>query len=332
MEGAVGESDSGWQRFSFFDFIVEFFGSLVPGIVFTTAAIFGLAWPLWAFVIAASSGQNSAALPALPSEIIKNVEWGALATMLCISYVLGHLFFRQDPNDPDRASFRRLKNELVNQQARLSDIKEREAPLEGKLRGEYACQTDADVRFPYRYLDEYLEQRGLNHLLWFVLWRDPGKGSLRSKNYINVLKIRLGFYQPGQCITIARNEAHVRLISSTWHLCGGLVLVSTAGIAMVLIRMLVLHGALVDRVLDSLALMLPPALVMAAAVYIRWKTEKPLHYMRLREIVFVLETAYTAFRREPHLIQDVFPGFTGDEGTRESARSATAMAGIPAEA
>lgn len=307
----MADPDGSWQRFSFFDFIVEFLGSLVPGIVFTTAAIFGVAWPFWAFLVTASGGKYSTALSSLPAEVIKNAELGSFASLLCVSYVLGHLLFRQDPNDPDRASFRRLRKQLITQ-PREGEAKQSDGSLVSHLKGEYACADDNDVRCPYPYLHDYLEQRGLRHLMWFVLWKDPAKGSFRSKNYINVLKIRLGYYQPGHCISIARNEAHVRLISSTWHLCRGLILVGMVGIAFVLIRFAVLKGAIWDRTQDSLALLASPLLVMAAAGYIRWKTEKPLHYMRLREIIFVLETAYTAFRDEPQRIRDVFPEFTGN--------------------
>ena len=308
--------EGGGQRFSFFDFIVEFLGSLVPGVVFTTAAIFGVAWPFWAFLVTASGGRYSTTLSSLPSDVMKNAELGSFATLLCVSYVLGHLFFRQDPNDADRASFRRLKRTLTAQPSREGD-KQSEGLLASQLKGEYGCENDGDVRFPYRYLHDYLEQRGLRHLMWFVLWKDPAKGTFRSKNYINVLKIRLGFYQPGHCITIARNEAHVRLISSTWHLCRGLVLAGAVGIAFVLIRFAILKGPIWDRAQDSIALLASPVFVMVAAAYIRWKTEKPLHYMRLREIIFVLETAYTAFRKEPELIRDVFPDFKGDEAEKE---------------
>lgn len=305
------ESDDSRQHFSFFDFIVEFLGSLVPGVVFTTAAIFGVAWPFWAFLTTASQGKYAAALASLPGDVIKNAELGSFVTLLCVSYVLGHLFFRQDPNDPDRASFRRLREDLVAQRARAKESGRTKELLASQLQGDYGCETEEDVRFPYPYLHEYLTQRGLHHLMWFVLWKDPAKGSFRSKNYINVLKIRLGFYQPGHCITIARNEAHVRLISSTWHLCRGLFRAGAVGIAFVLIRFLFLKGSMPDRVQDSVALLACPVIVMSGAAYVRWKTEKPLHYMRLREIIFVLETAYTAFRDSPQLISDVFPEFAG---------------------
>lgn len=330
MEGIVAKSS--WQRFSFFDFIVEFLGSLLPGIVFTVAAIFALAWPFWAVVEAASGGQYTGAVNSIPAEIIKNAELGTLVALLCISYVLGHLFFRQDPNDADRASFLRLRNALINQQSRAGDAKPPEEDLNTQLRKEYACEDEADVKFPYPYLADYLEQRGLRHLMWFVLWREKGNKALRTKNYINVLKIRLGYYRPGQCISIARNEAHIRLISSTWHLCRGLILVSAVGLTFALIRVMVLQGSMLTRIEETLALLAQPVLVLAAAGYIRWKTEKPLHYMRLREIIFVLETAYTAFRQEPRLIRDVFPNFQGDKELCESQSGVKAMANAASEA
>jgi hypothetical protein len=305
----MADGDGNWQRFSVFDFIVEFLGSLVPGIVFTTATLLVLAWPFYAFITAFSRGTaNSATV--WPPEIWKNAELGAFLTLLCVSYVLGHLFFRQDPNDPDRASFGRLRRASFKL-SRGSDTSS--GTVTEQLKNEYACGSDTEVKFPYPFLHKYLEHRGLTHLLWFVLWKDEGKSAFRSKNYINVLKIRLSFYHPGQCISISRNEAHVRLISSTWHLCHSLILVSFVGVAFALLRVPLLKDPGGARIAMTLPLLAPAILVMAAAMYVRWKIEEPLHYMRLREIIFVLETAHTAFRHHPALIQDVFPDFKGED-------------------
>jgi len=45
------------------------------------------------------------------------------------------------------------------------------------------------------------------------------------------------------------------------------------------------------------------------SVFIISRVEDFLHYQRLREIFYVLETAFTAFRDSPHLLNPPFDGF-----------------------
>jgi hypothetical protein len=80
-------------------------------------------------------------------------------------------------------------------------------------------------------LYEYLEKRGLTHLADIIKWRGYEKDthSLRSKAFINILKIRLDFAFPEKCGTIIRNEAHVRLKSSLWYMLLALQWISMIG-------------------------------------------------------------------------------------------------------
>jgi hypothetical protein len=121
-----------------------------------------------------------------------------------LAYIAGHLFYRHDPKRANKSSFRRL-------------IQYPEFNTLEKCRLSLACATESDCEFPYPYMYDYLKQRGLNHLLPFILWDGENRRNYRTKNYINILKIRLRYHFPNKCGAIIRNEAHVRLASSTWY-------------------------------------------------------------------------------------------------------------------
>jgi hypothetical protein len=89
-------------------------------------------------------------------------------------------------------------------------------------------------QFPYSHLYEYLTERGLKHIADYVPWRGNEEGShgLRTKMFINLLKIRLHYMVPLKCGEIVRNEAHIRMMSSVWYAASALrwlCLVAAAG-------------------------------------------------------------------------------------------------------
>jgi hypothetical protein len=55
--------------------------------------------------------------------------------------------------------------------------------------------------------------------------------------------------------------------------------------------------------------LIPPLFIFGMACYGKRKIEDILHYQRLREVCFVLETAYTAFRDSPELLKPPFNDF-----------------------
>lgn len=214
---------------------------------------------------------------------------------------------------------------------RLSDL------LDRVCENEYGCRSEADCEFPYPKYDSYLRQRGLFHLLPFVKW--SGESFWRSKTYINLLKIRLRFYFPQKCSSIIRNEGHVRLASSAWFaarllryscmisfgifviiIIDDIDLIFAAANAVSVDRSNILTQtfSVIASFLESVLLnifsinmyisikhhssiLIPMLFVLILSELTRSRVEKFLHYQRMREVFFVLETSYSAFRRSNNI-------------------------------
>jgi hypothetical protein len=215
-----------------------------------------------------------------------------LSTLLVISaYAFGHIFYRMDPSRPDEVSAQRIiagytlrdRADWVVQQTGGGKVK---------------------VQFPYHYLHNYLDARGLGHLAQLVPWRggDPESYRRRSKNFINILKLRVRFYFPERCDQIIRNEAHVRLMASLWH---SLVVLQHLAILGVLVELWVptlLEGGPSERFLkECLLAMAVTAAFLLPVLLARFQIERFFHYMRVREIVHVLEVAYLASLEKPEV-------------------------------
>lgn len=195
-------------RISLQEYLVDFLGGLVPGMLFIIATILGLIPPVYALSVCLSGSSHETLFDYLirifestkdtPSAIWIVLFLGAVL----FAYIVGHIFYRHDPKMPDRKSFRRLAMYYKN--------------IPEKMKSNLGCTSEEDCEFPYPFYDKYLIQRGLKYLLPLVVWKGR-KRRYRSKVYINLLKINLRYYSPDKCGIIIRNEAHVRLASSTWH-------------------------------------------------------------------------------------------------------------------
>jgi hypothetical protein len=206
--------------------------------------------------------QQSADINALLSDlksILPSLHWELATVILVSSYVIGAVFFRQDPKKPDAASALYVwkhsrddeRNGLAVQAKKIpptptlnSNISESAAePLaqDGAQVPELCARNirnpDLDTQFPYLYLKCYLKARGLTHLISLVPWcpkKESTKG-YRTKMFINILKIRLLSFYPHISRDIIRNEAHVRLATSVWYASTVLINISVAIIAVLLI-------------------------------------------------------------------------------------------------
>lgn len=312
-----GDDDKPSGRFSMQEFFVDFLGGLVPGILFTMALVIVLWPPLSTLVRVSNGGERFSAGEQIRSMLsatanTPNMIWIALfAGWILIAYLLGHLFYRRDPKEPNRASFRRVSGFSAEKWLSLSDDTREE------LRRNYGCTTPSECEFPFPYLDDYLEARGHDHLLPFIRW--TANADYRSKTYINLLKIRLRYYVPERCGQIVRNEAHVRLATSSWYMSRTLVWVGLVGAVIALLcALLVGFGQAMDSDSPtswtdvprwSLTAAAWPIFVIGLAWYSGTSIERFLHYQRLREAFFVLETAFVAFRDQPDLLDPPFRGF-----------------------
>ncbi|WP_372933886.1 hypothetical protein [Mariniphaga sediminis] len=209
-------------------------------------------------------------------------------------------------------SLRKLKK---RKQFKILNNKKHQLNIEELLRDNLACKSENDCQFPYPNYNSYLIKRNLMHLLDFTQWCEADERSgdtkvdrkdRRSKTYVNILKIRLRYFHPDKCAIIIRNEGHVRLASSTWHIAKIISNISWFGIGIVLLSCLLTFvnfnysNALTSReLLKNLGWILPvfmaPFTILLLSQYLVKYIQKFIHYQRLREVFYVLETVYTAF-------------------------------------
>lgn len=113
----------------------------------------------------------------------------------------------------------------------------------------------------------------------------------QTKHFINLIKIRLSLLNPSNQMMIARNEAHVRLMSSVWYLLRYLIKLSIAGILIGLLILYILYEKKNGLVYNYLTISMVPSIILFFSIIIRGRIENILHYQRIREIVYVIETA-----------------------------------------
>ncbi|MCP4609361.1 MAG: hypothetical protein GY845_11675 [Planctomycetes bacterium] len=350
------------KQFKIREFLVDFFGSLIPGFIFVFLTVVALGWPLSRLCdnMIRSRSQLQVAQKVV-SNNETNAEGGINKTgkevdswfstfkfeiiffSITLSYVVGHFFFRRTPKIPDILSVWRTKNELAGDRPAvlLGDIK-KERRFFSKVREgielffgkvpkivkKLEKRKKIDVQFPYLYIWEYLEHRGLHHLAKIIPWKgeDEETHKYRSKAFINLLKIRLEFDFPEKCGTITRNEAHVRLMSSMWYMSCYLQRIGILSFVISLGTLIV--TGMINKEWEQVCLICWSPLMYSVLIIIgTWLTrliiEKFFHYQRVREIVYVLETAYYASNYGifvPDKSEKVpFPEITGDLGCEGAA-------------
>ena len=296
-------------KFPIHEFMVDFLGGLVPGSLFLLGACVALLPPIY-LVFCLSDKSSVIPLTDYFAKILNstqntpNMIWVlAFALFVAISYELGHLFFRRDPKNPDIKSFEKL--------ARKAEKEVKKSEYINHLKSEFACTSTKDCQFPYINLRDYIGKRGHCHLCPFVVWKDDESIFHRSKTFINLLKIRLKYHYPQKCSIIIRNEAHIRLASSSWYVAHALRLCSIAGISSVFLCMVIDSAVKITSKSYPIyfPFFIPPIAILLAGEYIRTRIENFIHYQRLREVFYVLETAFTAFRRRRYLLDPPFTGF-----------------------
>jgi len=93
------------------DFLVDFFGCLVPGFIFITLISLTLGWPIFSLYISLLSEklQNK---EICSGELLSNFKLEAFIFVIVLSYVVGHILFRQDPKLPDERSVCRQRKAI----------------------------------------------------------------------------------------------------------------------------------------------------------------------------------------------------------------------------
>jgi hypothetical protein len=166
------------------------------------------------------------------------------------------------------------------------------------LRSEIACDDEDGCQFPYEYYDTYLIKRKEEYLMQYATWcinKDT-----RSKNALNKLKLEISDIAPKNQSIIIRNEAHIRMSSSTFFVAKYMRYIITGVLGILIVIPLILYktGILhIDfrnpkYIIGAILLLMFPIFVLICNIFIRRLIIKFLHYQRLREIFFVLQIYY----------------------------------------
>lgn len=269
------------------EFYIEFLGSLVPGLFALFLSLIVIGIPLYVLCRALQSGK---ALALFPDKIDFGFgAYGVTGILLVVAYVLGYIFYRQDPKVPDWRSARRVYKYVSPSDREHLAVQPRSPSQMGR-----DDIHPNDAQFPYFFLYEYLKGRGLDHLAEWIPWR--GKNSMtwkyRTKMFINQIKIRLQFLVPEHCKDIVRNEAHVRLATSVWYATRWIRGVSGLGVVILAIAFFISNSIRFDFFF-SVAIC-ADVLTFMLCFFLKRQIENFIHYLRVREIVYVLETAHFA--------------------------------------
>jgi hypothetical protein len=157
-------------------------------------------------------------------------------------------------------------------------------------------------------LYEYLSERGLDHLADLIPWHGNNKNThpFRTKHFLNILKIRLEFLFPDRYVTVARNEAHVRLMTSGWYVTSSLRWIALVGTSLGLASYIVTSLRMDDFwPIQNVDAIIMPFIVYLAALTAKQQIERVVHYQRIREIIFVLEMAFWAKKYQPDLLDNL---------------------------
>ncbi len=277
------------------ELLVDLLGGLLPGTLYVLGLIPAFFVPTAFLLVALDKGRASSPLEwNLPDSA---VFWLAMFLLILMAaYTAGHLFFRQSPKKPDEKSVRRTRAHLEPGAAVRVPPSEAPDSVRERFR-RWLLPRVPNVEFPYLHLRDYLKHRGLSHLASLVPWdgTDAETYARRSKHFINMLKIRLEFSFPERMGRLIRNEAHVRLSSSTWYVARSLQTAALVGLVLAAASnglLLIQEGHVLA--FPQLTILALPIIVVGVAEVVRRKVERVLYYQRVREVVFILETAYWA--------------------------------------
>jgi hypothetical protein len=183
------------------------------------------------------------------------------------------------------------------------------------------------VDFPYSHLKRYLQTRNYTHLAEHVPWKGNDRDDKqRSKTFVNILKARIHRYAPEEMPQIEKNEAHIRLMNSLWYAAKTIRNIAVpvlAGVAGFYILRGLAGGGTFPESLKSLldtdfafCLALFSTVQLLIAWYIRRSIKQYFHYMRVRELLFLLEIADTVNRSMDD--KDMFEGLEPDKKEPEN--------------
>jgi len=247
-------------------------------------------------------------------ELIGHIHYEIATITLVSSYIIGAAFFRQDPKRPDMLSALHVwltskpsERPGLSVQDSSKKIKQKEkCPYTEVSRWEryyglllprvylYFKKNNLDTQFPYAYMRCYLSTRGLTHLVNNIPWcpNEESTVGYRTKMFINILKIRLTAFGPQFGRDIVRNEAHVRLATSVWYASVTLFRLGIFCMLIILAFLFFYHDQ--NQLKYYFTPIVCTLIIIVLCVIMKHQLQKCIHYMRVREVVYVLESAHLA--------------------------------------
>lgn len=182
---------------------------------------------------------------------------------------------------------------------------------------DFGCATEKRCEFPYLNYYKYLLKRNLTNLLKYVDWHTV-EG--RTKNKINSLKIKIQIFASEAYALINKNESHVRMSSSTWHISKLLIWIT--GITFCLLTLIEFVPVIWNKdtprqktsivvqnndngsnlsntyqyhidykpsLVNKCVAILTPLLMLLLVIYLKIMITKFIHYQRMREIQYTLQ-------------------------------------------
>lgn len=179
------------------DFMIDIMGALFPGFLFLALFFVGTLVPVWMIY------HEDFELLLKDVEISGSLWWILLIVMLIISYIIGHIFFRADILNPDKADIiRRIEEEIekskdlytsfTDEDALRCDIRKRIQGLEEALK---------------KYLDTPKNQNGQSKTSYdvYVILHKHCEEALKANCYGNYMEaIYLGILFPEE---VARHNS-----------------------------------------------------------------------------------------------------------------------------
>jgi hypothetical protein len=252
------------------EMLIDAFGIVIPGFCFLVLALATIGLPLADLSKELGPQEHVSGL----RYVLANHSTSALVASLLFAFVAGHILYRQDPKNPDKLSIW----------------------CRGVAKKDAACVRADCVEgqdFPYSHLKEYLLARNFGDLAEYVDWsgRDfyepkNNKARWRSKHFMNRLKLSIKLKDSRLYFDILRNEAHIRLASSVWYGSAVLIVFSVVGL------LIGFSGNYFpNHKWQHIESLIISGMIMLLSVVTLFAVSLSFHYQRVREIVYVLQTA-----------------------------------------
>lgn len=186
------------------------------------------------------------------------------------------------------------------------------------------CATAKRCEFPYLNYYKYLLKRNLIDLLKYVDWHTVEE---RTKNKVNSLKIKIQIFASEAYALINKNESHIRMSSSTWHISKLLLIIAFMASLITLIPLCISLRDSMDSIHENITstqeiilsqkddivsiqenntsfqgypnnmmtihncsiAFAAPFLMLLFVLYIKNRITKFIHYQRMREIQYTLQ-------------------------------------------